>query len=412
MPSSRAAAITTGTSPTSYSPDRPVTRAEMATFLTRALHLPVPIDETAGNEGDPNVFVFAKKPFNEWTSEGRHWDFMNANYESMVVWEPYWDQRLDDFADAIVYKDSYAIKVDSQSDTRFREHPDWVLRDANGDPTYIPFGCSNGCPQYAADLGNPEFVADWIAGVQDFVDRGYTGLYIDDVNLLWRVGDVNGDSVIPIDPRTGQPMTLNAWRTNMVNFVETVRDTFPDIEIWHNVIWYADSPTFDNAQIRRQIEAADVIHLERGMNDPGLKDGTTKYGMQTFMSFIDRVHGLGGNVALLDTHADTLKEQWFNLAGYFLINDGDDLVSTESWDLVSPDNFFAGFDIDIGHALGDRKIVDGTIQREFTDGLVIMNEPRADPVTVQLDTTWHRQDGTPVTRVTLGTGEAIVLKRP
>ncbi|MEZ5245733.1 MAG: S-layer homology domain-containing protein [Acidimicrobiales bacterium] len=35
----RHAGITTGTSPTTYSPHRPVTRAEMATFLMRALHL-------------------------------------------------------------------------------------------------------------------------------------------------------------------------------------------------------------------------------------------------------------------------------------------------------------------------------------------------------------------------------------
>jgi len=393
------------------------TRAPRVSRLRRAVRtlslvLALAVFASACNEGDPNVFVFAKKPFNEWTSEGQHWDFMNENYESMVVWEPYWDNRLDDFSDAVVYRDAYAMKVDPEKDSRFTEHPEWVLRDSAGNPTYIPFGCSNGCPQYAADLGNPEFVADWIAGVQEFVDRGYTGLYIDDVNLIWRIGDVNGNPVIPIDPQTGAPMTQGVWRSNVVDFVETVREAFPDIQIWHNAIWYADSPELGNSKIRRQIEAADVIHLERGMNDPGLKAGTSKFGMQTFMAYIDRVHELGANVALLDTHADTLDEQWFNLAGYFLINDGNDLISTESWDLVSPDNFFAGFDIDIGHAMGPREVVDATIQREFTDGLVIMNEPRADQVTVELDQTWKRQDGTSVSSVTLDGGEAIVLMRP
>jgi hypothetical protein len=198
----------------------------------------------------------------------------------------------------------------------------------------------------------------------------------------------------------------------MVEFVETVRATFPDIEIWHNAIWYSDSPGFDNELVSRQIRAADVIHLERGMNDPGLKSGTSKFGMQTFMNFIDRVHELGANVALLDTHADTLSEQWFNLAGYLLINNGDDLISTESWDLVSPDNFFEGFELDLGSALGERQIVDGTIQREFTGGLVIMNEPRADQVTVELDRSWQRQDGTTVNSVELAAGEAVVLLRP
>ena len=370
------------------------------------------LSATACNEGKPNVFVFAKTPFNQWTADGQHWDFMNETYDSMVVWEPYWDSRLEGFGDAIVYRDAYGIKVDSNQDSRFAEHPEWVLRDADGDPTYIPYGCANGCPQYAADLGNPAFVADWIAGVQAYVDRGYAGLYIDDVNLLWRVGDVDGDPVTPIDPDTGAPMTLSAWRTRIVEFVETVRATFPDLQIWHNAIWYSDSPGFDNGLVDRQIRAADVVHLERGMNDPGLKDGTSKFGMQTFMNYIDRVHRLGANVALLDTHADTLDEQWFNLAGYFLVNNGGDLISTEDWDLVSPDAFFAGFELDLGDAKGDRRVVDGTIQREFTGGLVVMNEPRADPVTVFFDQPWKRQDGTMITRATLDAAEALVLLRP
>ena len=62
--------------------------------------------------------------------------------------------------------------------------------------------------------------------------------------------------------------------------------------------------------------------------------------------------------------------------------------------------------------MGPREVVDATIQREFTDGLVIMNEPRADQVTVELDQTWKRQDGTSVSSVTLDGGEATVLMRP
>ncbi len=382
--------------------------------VTRSLCLLIllALAATACNEGQPNVYVYAKSSFNEWTADGQHWDFMNETYDSMVVWEPYWDSRLDDFGEAIVYRDAYAIKVDSAKDTRFAEHPDWVLRDANGDPTYIPFACGNGCPQYAADLGNPAFVADWIAEVQEYADRGYAGLFIDDVNLLWRVGDVNGDSVTPVDPDTGEPMTMLAWRTRVVEFVETVRTAFPDLQIWHNAIWYADSPGFDNDMVNRQIRAADVVHLERGMNDGGLKSGTSKFGMQTFMAYIDHVHDLGPSVALLDEDAENLDGQWFNLAGYFLVNDGRDLVSTEDWDLVSPDAFFAGFEVDLGHALGDREVVDGTIQREFTEGLVVMNEPRSEPVTVSFDHPWERQDGMAISQVTLDGGEAIVLMRP
>ncbi|MEQ8841597.1 MAG: S-layer homology domain-containing protein [Acidimicrobiales bacterium] len=57
----KAANITTGTTPTTYSPDRPVTRAEMATFLTRALQLeivdvpPRPLPNTGNPAGTAPV---------------------------------------------------------------------------------------------------------------------------------------------------------------------------------------------------------------------------------------------------------------------------------------------------------------------------------------------------------------------
>ena len=73
---------------------------------------------------------------------------------------------------------------------------------------------------------------------------------------------------------------------------------------------------------------------------------------------------------------------------------------------------FAGYLTDLGDALGSRTITAGTIRREFTGGLVVMNEPTSDPVTVDLDGTWLTPDGTAVTSVTLTTREAIVLTRP
>lgn len=362
-------------------------------------------------EGALDIYVMAKTAFNGWTSGG-HWDWMNTHYDSMVVWEPYWDSRLASYSDVTVYRDSYAIKVNTDKDSRSVDHPEWILRDAADNPAYIPFGCSSGCPQFAADVGNQAYRDDWIATIQSWVDKGYRGLFIDDVNYLWRFSDVNGGDIEPIDPRTGEVLTLGDWQRYMTEFLEQVRATFPDIEIWHNAIWYADSPGFANPLIDRQIRAADVIQLERGMNDNGLKSGTSKFGMQTFMGFIDRVHANGANVGLLDENAVDATGQWYNIAGGLLVNDGGDHVTTEDWELIAPTGLFPGYLTDLGHALGPRQVVDGTIQREFTGGLVVMNEPRSDPVTVTLDGEWITPDGATVTEVSLGTREAIVLTRP
>jgi hypothetical protein len=73
-------------------------------------------------EGHLAVLVNAKSEFDEWTSGG-HWAWMNATYHSMVVWEPYWDSRLDNFDDVFVSRNAYAILVAVDDDPRSVEHP-------------------------------------------------------------------------------------------------------------------------------------------------------------------------------------------------------------------------------------------------------------------------------------------------
>ena len=354
------------------------------------------------------VLVNAKSEFDQCT-DGRYWAWMNKTYDSMVVWEPYWDSRLDDFNRVFVSRNAYSIKVDTSKDARSIEHPEWILRDANGDPVYIPFDCSDLCPQYAADVGNPEFRQAMLDDIATLVRRGYPGLMLDDVNLDWRFSDQKGDDIAPIDPRTGARLTLEDWQRYMTEFVEMIRSTFPGLKIMHNVIWYTEPPQNDNPYLSRQIAAADYLMLERGATDPGLVKGTSRFGMRTFLDYIDSVHALGANVLLLDETATTIKEQWFNLAAGLLASNGHDLVSTEDWDLISPDGFWSGFTTNLGRALGPRYVDENLIRRDFTDGIVLLNEPGRDPVTIRLDAPMRTPSGQLVTSVTLGDREAIVL---
>ena len=369
-------------------------------------------DDTCCGEGRLNLYVMAKTPFDAWTSEGADWSWFEDHYASMVVWEPYWDSRLPDYSRVTVYRNAYAIKIHPDRDARVREHPEWILRDAAGDPVYIPYRCDGTCPQYAADVGNQEYRDHWLADIEALADKGYRGLYIDDVNLAWRFSDGNGDPVTPVDPRTGRALTLTDWQRDLTEFLEQVRAALPDFEIWHNSIWYADAPAFDSPLIDRQIRAADVIQLERGMNDPGLTQGSGRFGMETFLRYADRVHSLGTSVAMLDEHAVDEKGQWYNIAGALLVNDGTDLVTTEDWERIAPTGLFRGFLTDLGDAVGPREVVDGVITREFTDGLVVLNQPRSDATVVELAEPWMNDDGTLVTSVELAPSEAVLLRRP
>ena len=282
---------------------------------------------------------------------------------------------------------------------------------ASARPVYIPWGCDpDGCPQYAADIGNPEVRAYLLAEIERLVDLGYSGVLVDDVNLTWRFSDVGGNDLRPVDPRTGEPMTLAAWRRYAADFTTEIRSQFRDLRIMHNAIWFADSPTLDDADIDRQIGGADVIMLERGATDPGLVAGPGPFGFATFLRAIDRMHRLGTDVLLLDEAPTTTDDLWFNLATTLLVNEGGDLVATEAAEFIDPLRPWPGFATDLGDVLGPRReVAPGAWRRDFTGGLVLVNEPGRGPVTIDLTEPMRTIDGTVTTSVTLRGGAAAVL---
>jgi hypothetical protein len=337
---------------------------------------------------------------------------MNANYDAMIAYSPYFDTRQTRYnGEAFVYTDLYGLPV---GDPRATDNPDWLLRTSTGASVYIPWGCAvaGGCPQYAADVGNAEFKVDFTARIGDLLARGYEGVIIDDVNLLRRFSDVNGQDVTPINPRTGAPMLMSEWRVAVVALLERVRAEYPDARIMHNSIWYADSPALDNPNVGRQIAAADVIMMERGATDPGLTGGTGTYSYAKFIAFIDRVHRLGADVLLLDQSATTYDEQLFNVATALLTSNGRDYVSTETVAHIAPGSIWSGFDVDLGDALGGHSEQSGLWRRDFERGFVLVNGPESLTRTVQLNGTFLTAEGSAVTQITLGPRDAAILRRP
>ncbi|MGI9309446.1 MAG: putative glycoside hydrolase [Gammaproteobacteria bacterium] len=330
--------------------------------------------------------------------------WMRDHYWRMMVYSPYFDSRLSWSPPAWDYEDAYAIK--SHWD-EFDDHPEWILRDGGGNLLYIPWGCKNDtCPQYAADVGNPEFRAHWIRKVRETIEKGYVGLWIDDVNLAWRVSDNFGDKVIPIDPRTGKEMRIEDWRRYFAEFMEEVRAALPDAEIAHNAIWYAGST--DDPIIRRQILAADYFNIERGANDNGLKGGGGKYGFETWLDFIDRIHAMDRNVILMDKGKSKLERN-YGLAAYFLVNDGADLMNSSRVEFTAPDQWWEGYSLNLGAALGPRYKAKGVLQRDFECGKVLLNQPGMNMRTVDLEEGYSFMSGKKVRAVTMPKKTAAIL---
>jgi hypothetical protein len=350
------------------------------------------------NVADSDFDVYSSDP----TAVQQAW--MRAHYFRMQTYSPYFDSRLEWYPRAWEYQNAYAIRASSPV---MAAHPEWILRDADGSRLYIPWGCSNGtCPQYAADFGNPEFRADWIREARRVLAMGYIGLWIDDVNMTWRVGNGRGDHVAPIDPRTGAPMTLANWRRYFAEFMEEIRRAFPDVEIAHNAIWYAGNPA--DPYIRRQIAASDYFNLERGATDAGLTGGGGTFGFETFLGFVDAIHALGRGVILMD-YGSTVQQREYALAAWLLISDGIDLMSSSQLHWTAPDNWWTGYDLNIGEAESGRYAADGVLRRDFQCGTVILNQPGGAPRSITLASPHRTIGGTQVNSVSLAAASAAIL---
>src|SRR5215207_3827287 len=202
----------------------------IASTAVLAVVLSIAVAAPAAAQTSPGAVHFAKaaeSSFDVFTSNptDAQKTWMRAHYERMRAYAPYFDSRLSWFPDAWAYQDAYAIYRTSPIAA---EHPEWILKDANGNKLYIAFGCSNGtCPQYAGDFGNPAFRSWWIQTATATMAKGYRGLFVDDVNMDWRVGSGTGAFVAPHDPRTGATMSEASWRRYMAEFTEQIRAALP-----------------------------------------------------------------------------------------------------------------------------------------------------------------------------------------
>jgi len=329
----------------------------------------------------------------------------SAHFWRMTVFSPYFDERTRWFQHGWVYDDAFAIYPGSALAS---QHPEWILKDSAGNELYIPYACSGGsCPQYAGDISNPAFRHYWIEDARARLAHGYSGLFVDDVDMEERVGNGEGQQVEPIDPHTGQPMPAASWRAYMAEFMAEIRAALPSTEIVHNLIWFAnsDAGTADPS-IRREIESANYVYLERGVNDSGLTGGSGPWSLNALFSFVDQVHALGRGI-VLDGASGEPQGIEYNLASYFLLSTGNDAVSASG---QTPDNWWAGFNVNLGEATDARHPWSNVLRRDFTGGMVLVNPPGAPTQTISLPSPMQDVNGNPVSSVTLPAASGVVLR--
>ena len=341
--------------------------------------------------------------------------FWRERYASVRGYSPYYDDHTFSGSPSWTpppsefYRDLYAIYNNAPGNQIIASHPDWVLRDSSGNKLYIQYACSGGsCTQYAADIGNPEFRAHWINQARATMAEGYSGIFVDDVNLTMRVSDGTGTFTRPLDERTGAPMTDTAWRRYVAEFTEAIRAAFPTARIVHNVYWRNHATLKSDAYALRELASADAIEAERGFNDAGIVGGTGTYGYETYLAHMDWLHQRGRSI-VYEPYGLTATSAEFELASYYLVKDHDDSIASAFQ--ADPDAWWSGWETDLGTPSGARYTWNGLFRRDFANGTVLVNQPGATTKTVGLPagSQWHDLSGAKVTSVTLGARRGKVL---
>jgi hypothetical protein len=332
--------------------------------------------------------------------------FFQSKYSLMLVNTPYFDSRLRWYKRGWVYLDLYGIPARSSV---ARRHPGWILRGKRNRKLFIPFACRSGrCDQYAGDPTNPAFRRWWIRNAKKVMKKGYRGLYLDNVNLIRRVALSNNKEVVPRSLRSKRRISNALWRRTIARFTRQIRRAMPRARIAHNVIWFA--PGAKGKWGRMQTRSANVITLERGVNDAGLTGGTFTFGLRTFLRYSDWVHRRKASVMFLETVA-TPGRRDYGLAGYFMVNNGRDTYGTVAQS--DPSNWWPGFEVNLGAPKGKRYLWKGLLRRDFQRGMVLMNEPGGPARSAALPRTLETADRSrQMSSVALSPGDGAVLVDP
>ena len=239
--------------------------------------------------------------------------------------------------------------------------------------------------------------SEYVAEVERDKGLGYAGTYMDDVNFA------GGNKPSP------EVQSEAEYRTELANLIENVRTALGsgavlEINTQYHDIW----PLMEahEPEVERALSQVNIVVKEFGVGpDAGI---TTASDYKEFTEYVDTLHEKGIHV-VMGADVGTVPDEEYNLATYFLNNDGGDYINALD---ESPENWWPGNDVDLGSAVSGReRDSSGLWKREFTHGVVYTVEPGASSQTVTLPggKRWFDVEHKEVTEVTLAPGTGAVL---
>jgi hypothetical protein len=237
------------------------------------------------------------------------------------------------------------------------------------------------------------------AGIEAYVGNvrldmglGYAGVFVDDAN--WSAG---------FKPTPGPP-------ANLASLIEAIRSAEPSALIEMNSQYHDIWPLMKarDPNVERALRFVNVVTKEFGV---GATAGiTTPQDYAEFMQYVDTLHAKGIHTTMTGDNrpgGTTVAVMEYNLATYFLVDDGRDFVNGVN---QFPTNWWPGFDVSLGNATTHReRSGSGVWTRKFSGGVVYTVEPGAATQTIKLGKPMHSAEWGTVESVTLAAQQGAVL---
>ncbi len=199
---------------------------------------------------------------------------------------------------------------------------------------------------------------------------------------------------------------------SIATLLEEIHTKIPSLSIEMNSEYHELWPLIKakNSYVLRALAVVSGVDKANGVNEAA--DITTKADFEEFLKYVEYLQG-DKLFIVMDGESESLAEKEYNLATYFLINDGTDYVSGDNQHpkgTTEPEVLWPGYSVNLGVASGQKELTSsGYYTRAFERGVVYVNPPQAETKTIKLSKTMETPEGGEESSVTLKGGEGAVL---
>jgi len=232
----------------------------------------------------------------------------------------------------------------------------------------------------------PSQITAYVAEVERDVNAGYAGVFVDDAN--WSFSPSPGPA------------------EHLANLMDAIRAAEPGALIEMNSQYGDISGRMTDPSVERALRDVNLITKEFGVGPTaGINSGPA---YAAFLSWVDTLHSKGIHLVLTgDRNANNDSFREYNLATYFLLNDGHDFINGTQ---QTPRNLWPGFTVKLGEATSPRvRSPQGVWTRSFPNGVVFSVEPGAPTQTIVLLAPMKTVSGETVSSITVAAAHGAVL---